>query len=41
MATSTERLAVRRDVYATQVVEICEQLSRGLGEPVAAGAGER
>jgi IclR family transcriptional regulator, KDG regulon repressor len=41
MATSTERLAVRRDVYATQVVEICGQLSRELGEPVAAEAGER
>jgi DNA-binding IclR family transcriptional regulator len=41
LATSTERLAVRRSLYAEQGVELCERVSRELEEPVAGSVGER
>jgi IclR family transcriptional regulator, KDG regulon repressor len=39
LATSAERLSLRRHVYAEQIVETCQDISRVLGAVVPAGAG--
>lgn len=39
LATSTERLGLRRRVYAEQIVETCRQVSHALGALVPSGAG--